>query len=539
MVEETKNTGRIRKIIKGLFVVLKWLFVAALSLLLIGGLIFHGPWKVLTLIAIILATLTIVPKPIRKWIWACFGITVAVLIVWIFLPDNNESWKPYTLNEERAQLEAKYAVADEDNAALIYGRLIETFDANDFEPEFMDDDLDDLTSNQPWSTEDYPQMAEWLKGHENTIAMLMKLASIEKCYFAIPTGPTFFHADIDRLRAMKYYGMLLIRAGNNDLGDGRINNSIEKNIAVFQMAIHQYQQPSLIDILVGIALEAMSLVQFDKMVINYNLTEAQFETIEKKAKNNILPRSSYWPVALAYEKFGFKQEAAKYYEINSKGQIRLSRDPTASFRASVWKRGKKEFGDDWPGSPTLPFWMRKLMKAVTVRTWFIMPSTPEKAFEVIDTIHNELLNMPEPYFVWGEGPKEIPFSRIGLNYSRLLELKWRTGQEYSSAHSLYLRVTAERQATQIMIALRRYKNEHNQWPESLEDIKSLAPSEIFVDPINGGDYVYRLTDENFTLYSRGKNGIDEDGVRNLIYDPNIPKWPTTKEDDILFWPRKH
>ena len=90
----------------------------------------------------------------------------------------------------------------------------------------------------------------------------------------------------------------------------------------------------------------------------------------------------------------------------------------------------------------------------------------------------------------------------------------------------------------ILIELRRYKNERNQWPETLKDIKAQAPAETFIDPTNGGDYVYKLTDENFTLYSTGKNAIDEEGERNTVFDPNESNWPIQKEDDILFWPRE-
>ena len=88
-----------------------------------------------------------------------------------------------------------------------------------------------------------------------------------------------------------------------------------------------------------------------------------------------------------------------------------------------------------------------------------------------------------------------------------------------------------------MIALRRYKNKTGQWPEKLDEVKSLASAEILVDPINGGSFVYKLTEENFTLYSKGKNNIDEDGIRRVTYDPNDFKWPKT-EDDWLIWPPK-
>jgi hypothetical protein len=61
-------------------------------------------------------------------------------------------------------------------------------------------------------------------------------------------------------------------------------------------------------------------------------------------------------------------------------------------------------------------------------------------------------------------------------------------------------------------------------------VSEYVPAEAFIDLINNNSFVYKLTDENFTLYSKGKNGIDEGGrwgyVRAL--DRN--------EDDIAIWP---
>ena len=97
-------------------------------------------------------------------------------------------------------------------------------------------------------------------------------------------------------------------------------------------------------------------------------------------------------------------------------------------------------------------------------------------------------------------------------------------------HNLYMRLKSDTIATGIIIALRRYKNKHGSWPESLDDVKSMAPAEIFVDPVNNGSYVYRLTDEAFLLYSRGRNNIDDGGK----YDKWFEKGPVA--DDWIIWP---
>ena len=89
----------------------------------------------------------------------------------------------------------------------------------------------------------------------------------------------------------------------------------------------------------------------------------------------------------------------------------------------------------------------------------------------------------------------------------------------------------------MIIALRRHKNSNGHWPQRLEDVNSLVPAEILIDPINSDSFVYKLTEDNFILYSKGKNGIDDGGKSKTIFDPNKPSI-THLQDDILFWPAK-
>ena len=186
--------------------VLKGIGLGLLVLLLIAALIFQAPWKVTVLLFIILAACTVLPKPYRKWFWIYVAAVVLVLIIWVFLPEDNEGWRPYTFDEELAALEAKYAIPDSDNAAKIYDELLKSYDGerfvypdlssvdigdaniveymklskkakpkNTFYPDFWDEELEDLTISKPWSSKDYPELVKWLKEkHESTIEKLMQ-----------------------------------------------------------------------------------------------------------------------------------------------------------------------------------------------------------------------------------------------------------------------------------------------------------------------------------------------------------------------------
>lgn len=104
------------------------------------------------------------------------------------------------------------------------------------------------------------------------------------------------------------------------------------------------------------------------------------------------------------------------------------------------------------------------------------------------------------------------------------------------AHRIaYLNTVSNRRALKIIIGLARYRNAHGSWAESLAQIKPLASDEVLIDPLNGSPFVYRLCDKSFMLYSKGENGIDEDGRYSSTMDPNSHK-VIVEEDDRQFWP---
>jgi len=508
---EKKRAGLVKRIFK-------WIGLVVVSVLLIGAIIFQAPWKVLTLLVIIFAVCTILPKPYRKWFWLSAAGVVVVLIVWVFLPEDTEGWRRYTFDEELAAMEAKYTVADEENAAKIYEQLLEAEKQEPNEPN-VPDDYYLIVQSEPWSSEDYPEIAQWIQEQQDKIETLLKAAKIENCQFPINADPVGIGYMLDRLAPMRQRARLLIYAGNNDLGEGRINDAIEKYISALRMGKHQCQQSATIEMLVGIAIEALAIKQFNRFVITGDLTEEHLSIIEE-ALTEIKHDWSYdLPKWLDYDKLMQKNLLGMFYGVNTEGEIRLTHDIAGSIKRTMPKDMIDEF--------TLTYWQRKLMKATTIMFWLYMPSSPKNVGEVIDECYERYYAMAEPGYDWQKEP-EKPSSMFKLNYRYMVEqLSGMLEESYCRIHDLYLRHNANKRCGQIIVALRRYKNKEGRWPGSLEEIESLVPAEVLVDPINNGTFVYKLTDENFTLYSRGKNNIDDEGERD----------EESGKDDWLIWPR--
>jgi len=195
---------------------------------------------------IVLLTLTVVPRVFRKWIWVAGGGVVVVLIVWVFLPDDDEDWRPYTLDQEISAFYTKYAVPDELNAAVIYEKLPEVEDnyqsiSYDFDPF----DPNDATTTKPWRRQEYPEAAQWLDKYNDSLVILLQASRKKACSFQNLFNDWVWIAGHNNIRD---WAQILIASGNLDLGEGRIDEGIEKHVAVLRMANHLHQQPMFADI---------------------------------------------------------------------------------------------------------------------------------------------------------------------------------------------------------------------------------------------------------------------------------------------------
>ena len=509
---EKKKAGLVKRIFK-------WIGLVVVSVLLIGAIIFQAPWKVTTLLVIIFAACTILPRPYRKWFWLSAAGVVVALIVWVFLPDDVEGWRPYTFDKELAALEAKYAVADEENAATIYEQLLEAEKQEPNEPNVPNDHYL-IVQYEPWSSEEYPEIAQWIQGQQAKIETLLEASKIKECRFPIKADPDGIGYMLDRLRTMRGWAYLLIYAGNNDIGEGRINAGLDKYIAVLQMGKHQCQQLAIIDMLVGIAVEALALGQFNRFIVTGDVTEEHLSIVEEALTEIKHNWSSDLPRLIEHEKLMQKNFWGMFYGINPEGKIRLIRGLSTTIMAQLPEYMKNE--------RVITYWHKRFMKIWTIPYWFYMPSKPQKLGEVIDGCYERYYAMAEAGYDWQKEPEQ-PSSMFKLNYRYMVEqLSGMLEESYCRIHDIYLRHNSNKRCGQIIVGLRRYKNKEGSWPGSLEEIKSFAPPEIFVDPINNGTFVYKLSEENFTLYSKGKNNIDEGGERD----------DESGKDDRLIWPTR-
>ena len=88
-----------------------------------------------------------------------------------------------------------------------------------------------------------------------------------------------------------------------------------------------------------------------------------------------------------------------------------------------------------------------------------------------------------------------------------------------------------------MLAIQQWRQEKDNYPENLDDlVEGGFLKELPMDPYSDKPLIYKKTEENFVLYSVGRN-FEDDGGRIFINEhEDVEEWGTYEKGDAVFWP---
>jgi hypothetical protein len=91
------------------------------------------------------------------------------------------------------------------------------------------------------------------------------------------------------------------------------------------------------------------------------------------------------------------------------------------------------------------------------------------------------------------------------------------------------------EATLTILALEQWRLEKNRYPASLCELVSTGYlKELPMDPWSDKPLVYEKTDDDFTLYSVGRNFTDDGGKHGRDREGHISNW--ADNGDFVLWP---
>jgi hypothetical protein len=167
-------------------------------------------------------------------------------------------------------IDAAYAIPDEQNAAKAYTELTWGYSGPDLDLSLVPKDVWAATLAQPWRSADYPQVAKWLEDRRSVVDSLMNISRKPDCRFSIVEA---YREAPMRSGAARQMFPLLLRAANNDLGEGRTEAGLEKLLGALRVARHFRTQISPWDNDVGRTILWRSLQRFDRLVMTEDVPQ--------------------------------------------------------------------------------------------------------------------------------------------------------------------------------------------------------------------------------------------------------------------------
>jgi hypothetical protein len=533
--------------------ILEWILIFLSILFLLTLIYFQLPWKLVLALVFLFCSDFLISKRHRKWANIFWGFVLLTIIIWILLPDQEEGWRPYIRYDEIVKHEQQRLIPDKENAALIYKKLFQSLNLDEFRDSIWD--VNDILLSTFWVRSDYPDAAHFLNDHSVIVDQVFEALKRDRCYFPLLRNDfqkpnnykevaDFWYRPLEEI-SLKYIGDFLLISANSDVSDGNVPLALNKYFAVLQIANHLGQQSEITDIMLRMSLEMRTYKCLQNLLIIEKLDSEDSMKIEERLKTV----SHNWKseIQKVFEREKLRNKSFVYamlYQINGSGDIRYNRDPNSTLPSQIFidpdpYDTPQSWLDEHPRKKD--YLATKAVKASLLFTGFFVPSDvneTEKMFDKNLAFYDEMLS---PDYDWEK--KEPLFSwkttKINLSFFSKMMFEGIMAGYYEKVYDVFLKTEAVKQATQVFITLNRYKNKTGHWPQSLDSISDQVPDGSLIDPMNSGAFVYRVDGDSFVFYSRGKNNEDEYDqlVRWHTDDPNeIDRSLMRRPDDIAIWP---
>jgi hypothetical protein len=509
---EKKSTHRLPKSIRLIYAFIKWTAVAISLLLLILGLLLAMPWRILLVFAVIPTAGIFMPHDLQKWCWMAMALVAITVYAWIHSPEQNASqWRPFVFEQKTAQYLRKGQIPDSINAALRYEELFSRHEEDIF-TQPVDDGIEQETYLQPWEEISQPELTQWLKTLESEITLLIEIAAIPECRFTPSVDIKTLNEQFKRLNILKALLRILVQSANQDIQKGLYQSALQKKLTVLQAAQHLWMQKTLLDQATGYFLERMGRRALSRFVIMNVSDPNTLNGIERRYQQLDTGWPKCWEEILANEKILTVGVSGLFYQQNQQGHVRFNRNIAEGLRRHMGGRISK-----YALSP-------EISRMIVLVLGLSIPSEPEGVAYLIENRFDRYSAMVLSGIDL-ETTESQEWWHDGLNASSIID--WYARQRVAYYYALAgqdNQFEQDRAVMTILITLKRYQMEKGNWPESLQAAFNETP--VPADPVTQKPFVYKKQSNSFTLYGLGKNGIDDNGIKNSL----------AGLDDTLFWP---
>ena len=447
------------------------------------------------------------------------GIIIVCFILYVvwFL-----SGKPVITTDYVAELNRIVRpVADENlNAAPLYVKAADLVEA-------LPDETKELLSKQYKEvTSEQKQLIEkWLNENKETLELV--IAGSKKPYYWREYGneenPDVMMAILmPHLSDFRRLARALRLRAHLRAEQGRYEDAFDDMSVCYRFGRHLRGDKSLIEQLVGIAIESLATKTIRDILGEHEVDSAILATLQNGFEQMIADEN--FIVSFKFEKLAMYDEIQRCFTEDRIGSGHISLE---GFRRFQFLEGLSSA--DYDGD---------VMQGLLTSSLHILFTHPNKqqSRKMVDVLYDfwEQVACKSPAQIRTENIDIEKQAMELIEGNILLEiLTPALGRICEIAH----RNKADVEAALAIIAILRYKQDIGGYPDKLEKLINADYLKVLpIDPYSGEPLVYKKMDNNFVLYSFGPNFRDDDG--KMAYNKEgKPRWRGTEEDgDAVFWP---
>jgi hypothetical protein len=365
-------------------------------------------------------------------------------------------------------------------------------------------------SQRLWKASEHEKIAEWLNANEKPLALVLE-ASKRSHYFSPWTpkrtenGPSpLIGALLPGVQACREFANALTARAMLRLGQGRFDEAWQDLLACHRLGRFVAQGGSLIELLVGIAIDAIA-GKSDLAFLQY--VPGKSEWIKKCLSDlQKLP-----PMPLVADKVDITERMVALdivVMIDRYGPESLENLDRVSPKEPSFFSNHFQASIDWkPALININRWYDRIAKSLhnpdrdarekelNQIEMELRELKAKSQISIIDRIY--LFVAPDSARIRGE---KIGNLLIGLMAPALSKVQSASDRCEQTQNNLY-----------IAFALAAYKSDHGRYPEDLDALTPNYLDTITIDLFSGQPLLYRPSANGYLLYSVGVNGRDEEG----------------------------
>ncbi|MHB0946700.1 MAG: hypothetical protein ACYC3B_05980 [Sedimentisphaerales bacterium] len=388
--------------------------------------------------------------------------------------------------------------------------------------------IQDIHRLDELNDEEFAALNKWADDNNETIALFLEASKRPYCWYepekATAEYDFFIQIPLPHLSAVRNAARLMLAKVRLQAYAGNFDNASQDVFAVWNSAGHFWGPRTIIEQMVGIAIESMSFRTVRDLLSEYNLSQQQLKLLQNQLEKLFAENKCY--MNYQTERFFKDDFFQQCFTDNGRG----NGHPIPSKLAQFWdmaednKRNEESF------------------RNVMFLGMALVSADRKELSQVFDNFYDTAQQYAQ-MTPWQLRQENKSLNSFSTDWPRLKKARYMNVLKllpaFDNANSLFHRFNIDGQSLILTLAVLRYQQDNKTLPQTLQQLKDAGYiRSIPIDPFSGKDVIYKVIDNDFTIYSFGQD-FDDDGGKMGTNEEAKPSMWNTKDGDAVFWPVKN